>query len=1602
MRKFLLIVTLFILSISILSAQQPLEEINKWAAQQTEEVNADDVINFLNVNGARAEGDITFGGEYVFNSGITYFNSSTTLDPNHFIVAYMDHSNSDFGTVIIGTINGNQVTYGPEFVFSSAAANEISIASLDETHFILAYRDHNNYNYGTAVIGTVAGNNISFSSNFVFSTSGTWNCSAVSLSATLFVISYRVDAWPAGYSAAIAGSISGNSITFGDEQAFNFSTTAYSSIIKMDESKFIIAYLDYESYVGTAISGLVSGNSISFGSKYIFNANYTAYISATSLDNTHFIIAYDDVGTPNGFGTAILGTLNGSDISFGAEYGFSYGETSYISSTRMDNTHFVIAYQDVANAYYGNSIIGTVSDNTILFGSEYVFNYAFSQYISVSSMDESKFTIAFQDFDNSSFGTAIVGEIENNTSSEMTLEFNTNLSEGTTITLPLYGTVDVAVDWGDGNSETFTTTGDKNHIYSTEGTKTVSINGTLTQFGSGWSYSNAEKLVKVTSFGNLGLTSLNGAFYGTTNLEEVPTILPLSVSNLSSAFFSTGKAIIIGLSSWDVGNVTNMNSMFNRASNFNQSLNSWDVSSVTNMEGMFQEATTFNQPLNNWNVSSVIYMSVMFSRAFAFNQDISNWSTSNVTRMSSMFEYAIAFNHNINSWDVSSATEMNYMFDGASAYNQPLNNWNTSSVTSMYGMFRNTSAFNQEIGNWDVSSVTDMNYMFVNADAFNKDLSSWDVSSVNNMSYMFSGADVFNQDINGWNVSNVSNMEEMFRNTNSFNQNISSWNISNVSNMTNMFDGIALSTPNYNSLLIAWASLDLYNGVNFSGGNSRYSAGAAATARAAIISDDLWTITDGGEEDITTMELEYNLDLSSGTTITLPLYGTVDVTVDWGDNNAEVFTTNGDKNHTYATGGTKIVNISGTLTQFGSGTTYDNADKLIKVNRFGETGLNSLKGAFFGTTNLVEVSSSLPVTINDLSYSFHLTSASSIIGLSNWNLSNVTNMKSMFGFATNFNQDLSNWDVSSVVNMGEMFISASSFNQPLDNWNVENVTHMHGMFRWASSFDQNLKNWNISNVQFMDAMFSGSTLSTINYNDMLIAWAALDLYNGVIFSGGNSKYSPGAAAAARAAIIADDGWTITDGGMEVSVLWDGSSDNEWAISSNWVGGVRPTLTDNVVIPVSAHNPVIIPGSAGSCNSLIIDNGASLTLHSDGTSGTASLLTNGTITNNGTINVERYITDGKWHLISSPISDATANIFSGEYLQYYNGSWNDITVGSTSLTSVKGYSLWDVTKSSTYTFTGNLNSGDQSIGISSANDGWNLLGNPYPSPIDWSLLDDTYGAVYYWDSENSNYVSWNNGSGAGVQYVPAMQGFWINTPSDGTFSLNNTHRTHNGTTTYYKNREVPSNYIELQVNGSEYYDQLFIRINEQATNDFDFYYDAYKLMSSETAVPQLYSYAGDEILSIDNRPECQLIQLGFQCSESGNYSINLNQITDITSVILEDTKTGMLHNMQNGSYEFEHLTSDDDQRFILHLQVTGIYELPEKYWNAYTMDKTICIESEIALSGKVGLCDLMGRTLLEQQVNNTNKIKIPTHFNTGLYIVRFENGSDISSKKVIIY
>jgi len=105
--------------------------------------------------------------------------------------------------------------------------------------------------------------------------------------------------------------------------------------------------------------------------------------------------------------------------------------------------------------------------------------------------------------------------------------------------------------------------------------------------------------------------------------------------------------------------------------------------------------------------------------------------------------------------------------------------------------------------------------------------------------------------------------------------------------------------------------------------------------------------------------------------------------------------------------------------------------------------------------------------------------------ISNWDTSRVESMHGMFKTSkkvggyfsgpSSFNGSIGNWDVSNVVDMSEMFLGATSFNQDISNWDVSNVKNMEYMFSGATSFNQDISNWDVSNVEYMYRMFSNIT-----------------------------------------------------------------------------------------------------------------------------------------------------------------------------------------------------------------------------------------------------------------------------------------------------------------------------------------------------------------------------------------------------------------------------------------------------------------------------------------------------------------------------------------------
>ena len=97
----------------------------------------------------------------------------------------------------------------------------------------------------------------------------------------------------------------------------------------------------------------------------------------------------------------------------------------------------------------------------------------------------------------------------------------------------------------------------------------------------------------------------------------------------------------------------------------------------------------------------------------------------------------------------------------------------------------------------------------------------------------------------------------------------------------------------------------------------------------------------------------------------------------------------------------------------------------------------------------------------------------SVGDISYWDVSNVTNMAYMFTGCANLNQDISRWSVSLVTNMSYMFCNCENFNQNISSWDVSKVTDMCSMFYRCESFNQDLSKWKVSKVRWHSYMFGG-------------------------------------------------------------------------------------------------------------------------------------------------------------------------------------------------------------------------------------------------------------------------------------------------------------------------------------------------------------------------------------------------------------------------------------------------------------------------------------------------------------------------------------------------
>lgn len=410
-------------------------------------VNADGTVSVV------AGQNEVLGTPVVFRSSATDFYSAVYDSVNQKVVIAYGNSSSS-GIAIVGTVSGTSISFGSPTTFVSLLNFRPSIVyDSANQKVVIAYVnavDGSQQNLGTAIVGTVSGTSISFGTAVVFNNASTQSVSAAyDANAQKIVIAYR-DNNNSGFGTAIVGTVSGTSISFGTAVVFqSASTINIFTVYDANAQKIVIANKNLgNSSFGTAIVGTVSGTSISFGTAVVFESAQTESISAVYHVNAQkIVVAYGDAGNSS-FGTAIVGTVSGTSISFGTAVVFESAGINGTSATYDSvNQKVVIAYADSGNSGFGTAIVGTVSGTSISFATPFVFESATTEGVSaVYDTSNQKIVVAYKDGGNSNFATAAVFQyLLTNLTTENFIGFsNGAYTNGQTATIQVVGAVDDA------------------------------------------------------------------------------------------------------------------------------------------------------------------------------------------------------------------------------------------------------------------------------------------------------------------------------------------------------------------------------------------------------------------------------------------------------------------------------------------------------------------------------------------------------------------------------------------------------------------------------------------------------------------------------------------------------------------------------------------------------------------------------------------------------------------------------------------------------------------------------------------------------------------------------------------------------------------------------------------------------------------------------------------------------------------------------------------------------------------------------------------------------------------------------------------------------
>lgn len=451
-----------------------------------------------------------------------------------------------------------------------------------------------------------------------------------------------------------------------------------------------------------------------------------------------------------------------------------------------------------------------------------------------------------------------------------------------------------------------------------------------------------------------------------------------------------------------------------------------------------------------------------------------------------------------------------------------------------------------------------------------------------------------------------------------------------------------------------------------------------------------------------------------------------------------------------------------------------------------------------------------------------------------------------------------------------------------------------------------------------------------------------------------------------------------------------------------------------------------------------------------------------IKNTGIVTIKRnssLIKKDAFTLWSSPVSGQSLLNFSPETLtnRFYTFSTADNiynTVSSpatTMLESGKGYlirtgenhpetpAVWEGY------FSGIPHTGDITVPLNyiSANQSYNAVGNPYPSPISvMDFLEENEeaidGTIWLWrktdDPEKSSYCavtklgyqanSAPNPENPTIQnpfeiinegLLNTAQGFIVKANENQALTFKNSMRRAVSSQIFFRsetpqknNNQLDASRYWINVTAESVFSQALIGYSQVATNGYDTGIDGEAIMDGTVT---LYTIADNKKLAIQGRDGFEandIVKIGFKTSMQGTYSLSLDHMDGIFAsgqhVFIKDKKTGLVHNLnQGGPYSFTSAAGTFEDRFeIVYSDAMGIDNpsLPKKVI-VYSNNQQIKIQSQEQIEA-VAAYDLAGRLIFQQDnVRASEFASLPVNTAQVLIIkTTLANGLTVSEKLLV--